>query len=115
MAARNAPWDTGLAPERFSRPLPFETPWGSFAVFKLGERFVAVQSFCPHLQAPLFDGTQSGESITCPWHQWRFSLTDGRRIDAAGLLSGGKPCLERLEVGLSERGTLTLLPPISEA
>lgn len=91
--------------------MPFDTPWGSFAVFRLEEGFVAVQSFCPHLQAPLFDGTQSNGTITCPWHQWRFSLRDGKRVDAVGVLTGGKPCLERLEVGLTARGTLALLPP----
>lgn len=106
------PFDTGLRPEHLKgkRPGPVETPWGSFALFLVGERWCAVQSFCPHLQAPLFDGTQSNDTITCPWHQWRFSLLDGRRVDMAGQLSGGKPCLERLAVTLSVGGTLVLAP-----
>jgi nitrite reductase/ring-hydroxylating ferredoxin subunit len=111
MGPTQEPWDSGIRPDQWERPEPLETPWGSFALFRIAEEFVAVQSFCPHLQAPLFDGTQSAETITCPWHQWRFSLRDGKRVDAVGLITGGKPCLERLDVRLTQRGTLGLEPP----
>ena len=50
-----------------------------------------------------------GEYITCPWHQWRYDLCSGRRIDLASPRSG--PDARRLvccEVSLSERGTLLL-------
>jgi nitrite reductase/ring-hydroxylating ferredoxin subunit len=73
----------------------------------------AVQSFCPHLDGPLFQGTQSGETITCPWHQWRFSLTSGARLDQPALLHGGKPRLRVCPVSESASGTLVLARPAS--
>lgn len=32
---------------------------------------------CPHTGGPLGDGFQSGTTLTCPLHKWRFELTDG--------------------------------------
>ena len=88
-------FDTGLRQADLDphRPAPIETPWGSFALYVLGGRVHAVQSFCPHLGGPLFQGTQSGDTITCPWHQWRYSLVSGARQDDGGLQFGGMPRL----------------------
>ena len=33
---------------------------------------------CPHYEAPLTDGSISGHSLICPWHNARFDLTTGR-------------------------------------
>jgi nitrite reductase/ring-hydroxylating ferredoxin subunit len=106
-------FDTGLRAGDLDpqRPAPIETPWGSFALFVLAGRVRAVQSFCPHLGGPLFQGTLSGETITCPWHQWRFSLVDGARLDGLGSLSGGKPRLLTCAVSQSATGTLVLARP----
>lgn len=106
-------FDTGLRQADLdpARPAPIETPWGSFALFVVGGRVHAVQSFCPHLDGPLFQGTQSGETITCPWHQWRFSLVDGSRKDELGLLHGGKPRLQVCRVTHGASGTLVLSRP----
>lgn len=97
-----------LDPER---PELIETPWGSFALYLVEGRVLCAQSFCPHLDGPLFQGTLSGETIACPWHQWRFSLASGRRVDAAGVLSGGQPCLAVCAVTLGPGGTLVLAAP----
>lgn len=106
-------FDTGV---RFGalvaeHPLPIVTPWGEFALFKIrsaeraaGEVF-CVQSFCPHLGGPLFQGTISGESISCPWHLWRFSLRTGARLDGVGV------ALRRCEVHVGDAGELRLAPP----
>lgn len=103
-------FDTGLRPDEIepNRPRPLETPWGSFALYRLGGEVLASQSFCPHLEGPLFQGTLSGETITCPWHRWRFSLRTGERLDLH--LTGGKP-LALLAVAIGPRGTLVLRPP----
>ncbi len=106
-------FDTGvrrvdLDPEH---PLPLETPWGSFALFAVGAETFAVQSFCPHLEGPLFQGSVSGECVTCPWHGWRFSLRTGRRLDFAELFSFERDTLLVLEVRMSERGTIVLCDP----
>jgi nitrite reductase/ring-hydroxylating ferredoxin subunit len=98
--------DTGIRAEDLApeRPLPVVTPWGDFALFRIGEEFFAVQSFCPHLSGPLFQGTISGESVSCPWHLWRFSLRTGERLDRGG------PRLERLAVRVGPAGTLLVTP-----
>jgi nitrite reductase/ring-hydroxylating ferredoxin subunit len=106
-------FDTGLRPSDLDpqRPAPIDTPWGSFALYVVDGRVRAVQSFCPHLDGPLFQGTQSGETITCPWHQWRFSLVSGARLDDGARLFGGKPRLRVCRVSASASGTLVLSRP----
>lgn len=106
-------FDTGLRESDLDphRPAPIETPWGSYALFVVGGHVRAVQSFCPHLDGPLFQGTQSGETITCPWHQWRFSLVSGARLDDGAALFGGRPRLRVSSVTRSASGTLVLARP----
>lgn len=102
-------FDTGLRPADIDpeRPRPIETPWGSFALYRLGNEVLASQSFCPHLEGPLFQGTLAGDTVTCPWHGWRFSLRTGERV-AAPAGARESPKLERLEVSLGPSGTLVL-------
>jgi nitrite reductase/ring-hydroxylating ferredoxin subunit len=112
-------FDTGLALEDLdpSRPRTLETPWGAFALFVIGDRILCVQSFCPHLGGPLFQGTVSvrGDGsearVACPWHEWVFSLETGRRVDLAGRILGHGPALARCVVERSERGTIVLRAP----
>jgi nitrite reductase/ring-hydroxylating ferredoxin subunit len=110
MAGPDEAFDTGLSLSDIDpqRPRPIDTPWGSFAIFTCAERLHAVQSFCPHLLGPLFQGTVSGETVTCPWHQWRFSLVTGRRVDLAGALWSAGARLDVLDVLLGPRGTIVL-------
>ena len=103
-------FDTGLRPSDVDpeRPSPIETPWGSFAIFACAGSLHAVQSFCPHLMGPLFHGTVAGETVTCPWHRWRFSLATGERLDAesASPIPGAR--LSVLATSFSSRGTIVL-------
>jgi nitrite reductase/ring-hydroxylating ferredoxin subunit len=103
-------FDTGLLRSELDpeRPLPIETPWGPMTLFVAGERVFATQSFCTHLEGPLFQGTLSGETITCPWHQWRFSLADGKRLDVPSILSCEADTLIVCDVESGPRGTLVL-------
>lgn len=109
----DASFDTGLRPTDLDpeRPQPLETPWGSMSIYVCAGEILASQSFCPHLQGPLFQGTLSGETVTCPWHQWRFSLRTGERVDLAGKLSAARDALAICEVLLSLRGTIVLARP----
>jgi nitrite reductase/ring-hydroxylating ferredoxin subunit len=104
-------FDTGielhaLDPER---PRIVETPWGTMALYRVDAEVFCSQAFCPHLEGPLFQGTLSGPTITCPWHQWRYDLRTGARIDPARPRSGpGSEHLARCGVSRSARGTLVL-------
>jgi nitrite reductase/ring-hydroxylating ferredoxin subunit len=111
MAAAQEAFDTGLRPEDLDpeRPEPLDTPWGSFAIFSCAGRLHVVQSFCPHLMGPLFEGTVSGATVTCPWHQWRFDLSTGLRIDSEGLEMPGGDRLSVLETRLGPSGTILLI------
>jgi nitrite reductase/ring-hydroxylating ferredoxin subunit len=106
-------FDTGIAPTELDRdhPTPLETPWGSMALYTVGERVLAAQAFCPHLEGPLFQGTISGDSITCPWHQWRFSLIDGKRLVVPAWLGTARSALLICDVDVGPRGTFVLSNP----
>ena len=108
---RPASFDTGLRPAEIDpqRRRVLRTPWGEYSLFDLDGELVAVQSFCPHLAGPLFQGTVAGESVTCPWHQWRFSLRTGRRLGPLGVLGGAR--LSRCAVSIGARGTIVLAAP----
>lgn len=106
-------FDTQLKPRDLDpeHPSPIETPWGSISLFAVGAEIFAVQSFCPHLEGPLFQGTVSGETVTCPWHAWSFSLRTGARTALAGIPSRKRGALLVCEVSLGPRGTLLLSNP----
>lgn len=51
------------------------------AVFHCGGQYYAINDFCPHMGASLAGGYVEGEVVTCPWHAWRFRVTDGTWVD----------------------------------
>ncbi len=52
------------------------------AVFNLGGgRFHAINDLCPHMGASLAAGEMCEGVVTCPWHAWRFRVTDGTWCD----------------------------------
>ncbi len=77
--------DTGLLPNELDpeRPNVVDTPWGTLALYRVDERWVAADAWCPHMLGPLHQGTRCGTEVVCPWHGWRFDLEDGRRTDEA--------------------------------
>ena len=55
-----------------------KTKLGCVAVFRTGEDQVfAVDDRCPHKGGPLSEGIVHGTSVTCPLHNWVFSLETG--------------------------------------
>jgi 3-phenylpropionate/trans-cinnamate dioxygenase ferredoxin subunit len=42
----------------------------------------AVANRCLHMGCPLESGRRDGYVITCPCHDWRFDLRDGRMLEA---------------------------------
>ena len=51
------------------------------AVFRLAERFAAIDADCPHQGGPLADGIVADACVTCPLHGWRFDLRTGLAAD----------------------------------
>ncbi|NDR56141.1 nitrite reductase small subunit NirD [Aliiruegeria sabulilitoris] len=55
-----------------------KTALGCVAIFRTGEDQVfALQDRCPHKGGPLSEGIVHGASVTCPLHNWVFSLETG--------------------------------------
>lgn len=50
----------------------------TIAVFRTAEdRVFALEDRCPHKQGPLSQGIIHGDCVTCPLHNWVFSLETG--------------------------------------
>lgn len=47
------------------------------AVFRLEDGFFAVDNVCPHLGGPIGEGIVRRDLVTCPWHDWSFSIKTG--------------------------------------
>ncbi|MCS6924946.1 MAG: Rieske 2Fe-2S domain-containing protein [Candidatus Binatia bacterium] len=47
------------------------------AVFRIGERFFAIDNVCPHNRSPLADGGVQDLIVTCRTHGARFRLETG--------------------------------------
>lgn len=116
MSPEQTEFDTRAKPADVDpgRPRPYDTPWGSFALYTVGERIVAASSFCPHMLGPLFQGTVAGDEVTCPWHTWRFSLTTGECTVCPPEDRPVEP-LAFCPIRLGPEGTLVLGPPGSDA
>ena len=56
-----------------------KTPVGCIAIFRteMDEVFAAANT-CPHKGGPLSDGIVHGRKVTCPLHNWVFSLETGQ-------------------------------------
>jgi nitrite reductase (NADH) small subunit/3-phenylpropionate/trans-cinnamate dioxygenase ferredoxin subunit len=51
------------------------------AVFNVDGEYSAINDLCPHMGASLASGYVEKETVTCPWHAWRFCITDGTWMD----------------------------------
>jgi nitrite reductase (NADH) small subunit len=47
------------------------------AIFRCGDQVYAIDDMCPHMGASLAGGAVEDGIVTCPWHAWRFRLSDG--------------------------------------
>ena len=68
--------DLNDVPRRGARCI--KTPLGKIAVFRTAEdRVFAIDDQCPHKGGPLSQGIVHGAQVTCPLHNWVFSLETG--------------------------------------
>jgi nitrite reductase (NADH) small subunit len=61
------------------------------ALFREQGRFFAIDDVCPHMGASLAQGFVSEGIVTCPWHAWRFRLSDGAWADVPRIKIGCYP------------------------
>ncbi len=51
------------------------------AVFNVGGEYFAINDLCPHQGASLASGHVEEGVVSCPWHAWRFRVSDGTWCD----------------------------------
>ena len=51
------------------------------AVFLTDGKYFAIDDLCPHMGASLGAGEVHGGAVACPWHAWRFRVSDGTWCD----------------------------------
>src|SRR5580765_5132325 len=51
------------------------------ALFLIDGKVNAIDDTCPHMGASLSGGHVENNIVTCPWHAWRFRVTDGTWAD----------------------------------
>ena len=68
------------------------------AIFRLGDRFLAIDNRCPHKGGPLSEGIVSGNKVVCPLHAWKIDLETGGVIGQ----SGEQPCVTTYPVRVLE-------------
>ena len=51
------------------------------AVFYTDGQYFAIDDLCPHMGASLGAGEVYDGTVLCPWHAWRFRVTDGTWCD----------------------------------
>ena len=61
------------------------------AVFCQQGQFYAIDDMCPHMGASLAGGHLENGVVTCPWHAWRFRVTDGTWADNPRIKIGSYP------------------------
>jgi len=63
----------------------------AIAVFLVNGVYYAIDDTCPHMGASLAGGFVENGTVTCPWHFWRFRLSDGAWADNPKLRTGCFP------------------------
>jgi nitrite reductase (NADH) small subunit/3-phenylpropionate/trans-cinnamate dioxygenase ferredoxin subunit len=61
------------------------------AIFCQQGQFHAIDDMCPHMGASLAGGHLENGVVTCPWHAWRFRVTDGTWADNPRIKIGSYP------------------------
>ena len=69
----------GDIPEGQGRSYPVDG--AMVGVFLVDGEYHAINDSCPHMGASLASGYVEEGAVTCPWHAWRFSVTDGTWLD----------------------------------
>jgi nitrite reductase/ring-hydroxylating ferredoxin subunit len=68
------------------------------AVYNVGGRYYATHNTCPHRGGPLGEGSLEGDVVTCPWHGFRYNVTNGQCL-------GPNPALKVAAFPVSTHGS----------
>lgn len=94
----------GDIPEGEGRAFPVNGKM--IAVFHVHGEYTAIGDTCPHMGASLAGGYVEEGVVTCPWHAWRFSITDGTWCDNPQ----GRLGVPRYEVRIENDDILVEIP-----
>ena len=59
------------------RGLQVEVDGREIAIFRVREAYFWLDNVCPHRGGPIAEGVLDQDTVTCPWHDWTFSLETG--------------------------------------
>lgn len=100
----------GTVPEGQGRS--FVVAGRQIAIFCRGGEYFATSDFCPHMGAPIADGYVDVDGgVVCPWHAWKFRLSDGCWLDNPK----SKTRLECFAVRVHEGNVEVAMPTFSPA
>ena len=63
----------------------------AISVFHADGEYFAIDDMCPHAGASLAGGFVEDGVVTCPWHYWRFRLSDGAWADNPRIRTASYP------------------------
>jgi NADPH-dependent 2,4-dienoyl-CoA reductase/sulfur reductase-like enzyme/nitrite reductase/ring-hydroxylating ferredoxin subunit len=95
------------------RPVAAAVKERKILLVRLAGRIYACGNECTHYKAPLTDGLLAGHIITCPWHNARFDVRDGRLVAPPALndLPSYEVKIEAGQVWVKPKGAATIEMP----
>jgi nitrite reductase/ring-hydroxylating ferredoxin subunit len=51
------------------------------AIFRTLDGLYAIDGICAHQGGPISRGKVDGDCVTCPWHGWRYRLSNGNNAN----------------------------------
>jgi nitrite reductase/ring-hydroxylating ferredoxin subunit/hemoglobin-like flavoprotein len=79
----------------------------SIGVFHHNGGWYAVRNYCLHRGGPVATGTLEGDTLVCPWHQFKYNVTTGQ------LLVDPNVCLDTYPVTVND-GNVYLTIPLAQ-
>ena len=70
------------------------------ALARRGDQVFAFFNACPHKGGPLCDGIVAGDTVVCPLHAYKVSLTSGRVERPSGIAACVRTYETRVENGI---------------
>lgn len=53
----------------------------AIALFNVAGAYYAIDNTCVHRGGPLGEGELEGDTVTCPWHAWQYSVKTGKSLN----------------------------------